>query len=72
MIEQRELADHGARTERGDLAAVALDVDVAFEHDERLTAGLALIDDQRAGGHADLVTRPGHLLEFLVVARAEE
>mgnify|MGYP000173564037 CR=1 FL=1 len=59
-------------TIRGDLASVALDLDLAVEHDEGLTAGLALIDDQRAGGHADLVTRPRHLLEFLVVARAEE
>ncbi len=39
---------------------------------EGLATGLALIDDQRARGHADLVARLGHFLEFLVVAPAEE
>ena len=55
--------------ERGDLAAVALDADVAVEDDERLPPGLALVDQQAAGRHRDLVARSGDALELLARAR---
>ena len=59
VVEQRQLTDDRARPERGDLAAVALHGHLALQHDEGLPAGLALVDEQRAGRHPDLVTGAG-------------
>ena len=72
VVEQRQLADDGARPERGHLAVVALDGDGALEDDERLAPGLALVDQQGAGGHLDLVAGTGDALELLARAAGEQ
>ena len=71
-VEQRELADHRPRTERRDLASVALHRRSAIDDDECLTALLALVDQRGAGLHGDLVRRLCDLLEVLGGAGCEQ
>ena len=47
-------------------------VDRAVEHDERLAPGLALVDEQAARGHRDLVAGAGDALELLARAAGEQ
>ena len=71
-VEQRELADDGARAEGGDLAPVALHCRRAVDDDERLAALLPLVGQCGAGLHGDLVRGLRDLLEVFRGAGREQ
>jgi hypothetical protein len=72
VVEQGKLAHDGARPQRRDLLTVALHHHGTIENDERFSAGLSLIHDQRAGGHDDFVACLGNLFEVLLRTRREQ
>src|SRR5688500_9628475 len=72
LVEQRQLAEVGARPERRDLASVALDLDLALDEHEALPPDLVLLHEGAPFRDLDLVGGAGDALQILLRARREE
>ena len=72
LLEQCELAERGARTDRRDLAAVAEDPGGSAEDDEELVTGLALGHERLVRADVDLLGPLGDQLEVLAGAGREQ
>ena len=71
-LEERELAEVGARSEPGHLDAVALDDGLAFDDQRELTSELALADHRTAGRHVHLVGERVDATQLVVGAVGED